>query len=115
MAKETTWTPEIIPQSDTLDLLIESQCNPGHFYAVDMGANNGNGLCTCEDYTMRIGPLRDKDVEPTKPHCKHILRAAEFIGFEFTKQVIKQIKAGKLQRDKNHASFIKSKLPKKKP
>lgn len=49
----------------------------GEHYLADLLAWGTRGECSCEDWTIRIGPHFREGTEPPKPRCKHLQAARE--------------------------------------
>ena len=86
-SQEYNWQPEIIPQDDVSNFLIQSEADPSTYYRVDLLAYNGEGRCTCDDYCTRIEPHRSRQIEPVHKCCKHVRMAYEFLGREIMRKL----------------------------
>lgn len=77
------------PHDHILRYRFESDSRPDISHVVDLGAFNGFGECSCEDFQYRLLPALSRGLPPKGPRCKHILAARE----AFTNQVIERINA----------------------
>lgn len=82
-----SWEPEVKPQGDLAEFLVQSEGDPALYYAVNIMAYNGHGRCTCEDYEVRVAPMRSRGIEPVHESCKHIKKCREYLGFEVAKKL----------------------------
>lgn len=74
--------------------MVQSESNLDQIHKVDMADNNGNGWCSCKDFTTRCQPsfrqtkrIREYGlVERTR--CKHINAVVLWIGNEAIRRTI---------------------------
>lgn len=68
----------IHPHDHVLRYRFESDTRPDIAHVVDLGANDGFGECSCEDFVYRIQPaIRAK--LPNTQRCKHLVAAREHL------------------------------------
>lgn len=96
---EYKWAPQIRPQGDVRSFLVQSESDPGSFYAIDLMAYDGEGSCTCDDYLCRVEPHRKAGVEPVHRNCKHIRMAFEFVGRELMNRLSEMERKGLARTD----------------
>ena len=89
VSNHQTWEPEVIPQEGLTDFHIQSEGDPSIYYVIDLMAYNGKGRCTCEDWEMRVGPMRSRGIEPIHKSCKHIRLAFQHVGEELIRKLAK--------------------------
>ena len=75
-----------VEPKESMRFHVSSADGDGSFYLVDMGENDGNGMCQCVDY----GARRQKQWEATKvvkeyrepnaTRCKHIDAVVMWLG-----------------------------------
>lgn len=63
--------------------IVDSASRPGESHMVDMSMNNGNGSCSCTDFSVRRYPLFNKHKRTilfgqSKTVCKHILEVMKY-------------------------------------
>lgn len=62
---------------DNLRFWVRSEDKPDTKYLADLGALSGNGECTCEQFTMRLGPRVRKGESGLR--CKHLESARNWL------------------------------------
>ena len=76
----------IIETKDKLTYHVQSESKPGAHHLVDLDANNGNGECSCEDFTCRkMIKLKETGKivmygQPQSTRCKHIHGCLAHLG-----------------------------------
>lgn len=78
------------PHDNVLRFRFESEARPDISHVVDLGAFNGFGECSCEDFQFRLLPALSRGLAATGARCKHLLAAREAL----LSQVIDRITAG---------------------
>jgi hypothetical protein len=75
---------------------VPSASKPSERHMVDLLALNGNGRCSCEDFTCRKGPLLASGFPMgDKTRCKHIKSARDLFLDTVIRQLLKTHTAGK--------------------
>ena len=76
----------IIETKDKLTYHVQSESKSGDYHLVDLDANNGNGECSCHDFSCRK-MLKFKETgrivmygEPDSTRCKHIYACLAHLG-----------------------------------
>lgn len=77
------------PHDHILRYRFDSEARPDIAHVVDLGAFEGFGECSCEDFQYRVLPVlvRYPTGEPMPKRCKHLIAAREAL----LDQVIRRI------------------------
>ena len=79
---------KIYPHDHILRFRFESETRPDIGHVVDLGAYDGFGECSCEDFCYRVRPALMRREATTR--CKHLVAAREYL----VNQVIERITEG---------------------
>jgi len=69
----------IFPFDHVLRFRFESEKRPDIAHVVDLGAFDGFGECSCEDFIYRVRPSLVANGPAGLTRCKHILAAREHL------------------------------------
>lgn len=76
---------KIQPHDHVLRFRFESDTRPEIAHVVDLGAWEGFGECSCEDFQYRILPLLHRKEPATR--CKHLIHAREHLLGELISRI----------------------------
>lgn len=89
----------VIPQPQPFHFLVASEDPKTELmYDIDLLANEDakgvpQGHCTCADWMNRIGPYLDRQEDPPRRFCKHIIACREVMMDTVTAQTLANMKA----------------------
>lgn len=98
-------SPPVQPFDHPLEFLIPSRSRPGTVHKCELRSYGRNGLCVCEDFTTRFGPILKRGITAAqaldmglvkirKGHdprdalrCDHIIEAFRLAGEQYVKTI----------------------------
>ena len=90
---------EDVEHLGALTFHVESRTR-GLKHQVDLAANNGVGLCGCEDFTYNLGPALKLGATPgTAFQCYHIARALRWMGQKLALMTVEESKKSNADRN----------------
>lgn len=99
----------VIPQPQAFHFLVPSEdVGQERMYDVDLLACEGNdgvpqGRCTCADWMNRIGPFLERNEDPPRRFCKHIIACREVMM-----DTVARISLANLKADGSQASAARN-------
>jgi hypothetical protein len=77
----------ILPHDHILRFRFVSEARPDISHVVDLGAFDGFGECSCEDFQFRLLPALSRGLAATGTRCKHLLAARETLLAELIARI----------------------------
>lgn len=78
----------IFPYDHVLRFRFESEKRPDVAHVVDLGAFDGFGECSCEDFVYRIRPALVRDGAASLTRCKHLQAAREHLVSQVIARIV---------------------------
>lgn len=78
----------IFPYDHVLRFRFESEKRPDVAHVVDLGAFDGFGECSCEDFIYRIRPALTRDGSRGLTRCKHLQAARDHLVSQVIARIV---------------------------